>query len=619
MEKNIRYNEDAVYKLRRRKIALGEMTGEITGYPSIDMPWLKYYTEEQILTPIPHGLSAYEYMYEHNKEYQNNIALNYFGRKITFGELFEKIDSTAKALIANGVRENTIVSVSLPNIPEAVYLFYAISKIGAIANMIDPRTSKEGIKKYLQEVDSSTLIIVDSYYNKVKDFTSEGIIPNIISVSPAESLPLGLNYGYKAKQYIEGIKDKKRKIKLNPCDSTWSEFILQGKNITLPKVHEIPNRPFVIEHTGGTTGSPKGVVLTNENINSVTHQSILTGVDMQREHTWLNIMPTFIAYGVGMGLHLPLTIGMETILIPQFDPNKFDKLLYKHKPVHFVGAPSHWESVLRSKKLKNADLSYIIAPSVGGDTMDINLEQAANDFLKEHNCAYRINKGYGMTEVSGGVCSNNEATETLGNVGIPFINTVISIFDPETGEEKQYNQTGEICITGPNTMLEYFNNETETQSMLRIHEDGKVWVHSGDIGYMTEDGRLFIIDRMKRVIIRYDGFKIFPSQIERIVSSHPAVKECKVVGIADQEHTQGKYPKVHIVLNESSESQPEKIVFEIKKLCEDKLPEYCLPIGYKIRETLPLTGIGKIDYRSLEAEDEHIKNLPPGKTLKKTN
>lgn len=579
------------------------MNSNLTGKPSIDRPWLKYYTKEEKNTEIP-KMSAYEYLYHQNKKYLGRVALSYFDREITFNELFSKIEDTAKALEAYGINKGDIVSISLPNIPEVVYLFYAISKIGAIANMIDPRTSSEGIKNYVKEVNSDLLIVIDSYYNKVNTFVDDNLVKNIVAVSPAESLPFGLNLGYKAKEFIEELKDPSKKVVLNKDTLTWKKFMNNGKNyLGNTHIEYLPNRPLVIEHTGGTTGFAKGVILSNDNINSVAIQSVLTGIQMKREETWLDIMPTFIAYGVGMGLHLPLTIGMKTYLIPQFDAHKFGDLVYKYKANHMVFVPSYWESIINNKKLQNEDLSFIIAPTVGGDAMDPTLEKKANQFLKEHNCSSQVVKGYGMTEVCGGVSGTSERNNHEGSVGIPFVKTIISVFDPDTNEELSYNQEGEICMTGPNIMLGYYNNEEETKKVLRKHEDGRIWVHSGDIGYMKEDGSVYIVDRVKRMIIRYDGFKIFPSLIEKVISSHEAVESCKVVGIKDPEHAQGKLPKVHIVIRPEYIGNEKIIESQLRKLCATNLPEYVQPVDYKFRDVLPLTPIGKIDYRALERED----------------
>jgi len=575
----------------------------LTGYPSIDKPWLQYYNELAINAKMPKQ-TIYEYLVENNKNYPNRTALNYFNRKISYSELISNIDKAAKALIKHGVKEGDIVTISMPTLPETIYLFYAISKIGAISNMIDPRTSEEGIKDYVNEVESKLMIVVDVALPKVKNLKQTTTLQEIITVSPADSLPLGLNFGYKAKQFVESLKNKNQ-TKIDKSEFTnWKEFFNSGDDrFVYPKYTE--NKPVVIVHTGGTTGKPKGVVLTNDNVNCAAYQCQLAGYDFQRKHNWLNIMPPFIAYGIGNGLHLPLICGMEVILIPQFDPNKFDELLIKHKPNHMVGVPSHYGSIINSKKLEKEDLSYVIAPTVGGDKMEINLEEKTNQFLKERNCDYKVVKGYGMTEVNAAVaaCTSNE-TNDLGSVGIPFPQTIISIFDTETGKELGYNQNGEICITGPNTMLGYFKNETETNKILKKHDDGKIWVHSGDIGYMTEEGKLYIVDRIKRMIVRHDGFKLFPNIIEDVIASHPAVANCKVIGISDVEHSQGKLPKACIILKGGHLLNENQIRDEIILLCSEKLAEYSQPVEYEFRNSFPLTPIGKVDYLALELESE---------------
>lgn len=565
----------------------------LTGYPSIDKPWLKYYSEEALNARLP-TCTIYDYLYENNKDYRSRTALNYFGRKISYGALFKNIEKAAHALRQNGVGTGSIVTILMPTLPETVYLFYALGKIGAIGNMVDPRTSTDGIRDYIQEVGSELLIIVDVALPKVADILTQTTIKKVLVVSPANSLPPILRPLYKLKQ--------KKLPKASAICVSWKTFIAEGAAyIGATDAKYEKDRPVVIVHTGGTTGRPKGVVLTNENLNASALQGRLTGIDMQREHSWLNIMPPFIAYGVGNGLHLPLSVGMETILIPQFDPKKFDELLLKYRPNHMTGVPSHYGSIINSKKMKNEDLSYVIAPTVGGDSMDINLEQETNRFLQAHNCKYLVAKGYGMTEVAAGVtiCISNDCNQ-IGSVGIPLSHTTVSIFDMDTGEELTYNQQGEVCMTGPNTMLGYYKNPEATSEIIIRHKDGLDWVHSGDIGYMTEDGMLFIVDRMKRMIVRHDGFKVFPSLIEKYIAGHKAVKSCCVVGTPDKEHSQGKLPATYIVLNPEFAGQEEFVRKELVARCLRELPEYAQPTKYIFRASLPLTPIGKIDYRSLE-------------------
>lgn len=530
-------------------------------------------------------------MFSQNKNYMDMKALRYFEKSITYKEMFEEIERAKRVLSDLGIKSGDVVGVITVAIPEFVYIFYALDQIGAIQNMIDPRTSAEGINDYLEETSANHIIVLDILFPGIVNDIKCEKYKNIIFLSASDSLA-GI------KKYMLKLVNK-RKLNANILSKGIyynNLTINQAKREYKIEGHD-ENKCCVIIHTGGTTGSPKSVMLSDNNINALVWQSMHTENGMNRGESWLDIMPPFIAYGVGMGLHLPLSIGMETILIPQFDPFKFDDLIVKHRPNHMVGVPSYWNTIINSKRLNKMDLSYIVAPTVGGDTLDKNLEIKVNEFLKEHSSDWKITKGYGMTEVCAGVCGTSKAVNEIGSVGIPFVHCLISIFDPNTGEEQKYNQEGEICITGPNVMLGYYNNSEETNKILRLHPDGKKWIHSGDIGYMDENGSLFVLGRMKRMIIRYDGFKIFPVQIESVIRQNSSIKDATVVGIRDKSHSQGKLAYAFIVASTIDES---RLINEVSKMCEEQLPEYARPVGYEIIDEIPLTDIGKVDYRKLE-------------------
>ena len=567
---------------------------KLAGYPSIDKPWLKYYTEEAINAKLPE-CTIYEYLWESNKDYQVNVALNYFDRKITYGELFANIDKATKGYSALGLKSGDIVTVCAVTIPETIYSFYGLNRLGVVCNMVDPRTSAEGIREYIKEVNSKIVITIDVAYPKIVEAIKGTAVEKIVVISPADSLPQPKKFLFKAFKATKIPNDNKH-IK-------WNDLVALGKEIEPVIVAYKKNTPCVIVHTGGTTGIPKGVMLSNDNLNQSASQAINSAFDLKREHSWLNIMPPFIAYGVGNGLHVPLLVGMETILIPSFNPDKFADLLNKYHPNHMVGVPSHYGSIIHSSKMKNQDLSYVISPVVGGDAMDVSLEMETNQFFKKHNCDYPACKGYGMSEVAAGVstCFSHEINK-IGSVGIPLPHTIMAVFDIETGKELSYNQEGEICMTGPNTMVGYYNNPDETNNVVKKHDDGLMWVHSGDIGYIDEDGFVFIKDRMKRVIIRHDGFKVFPSLIEKTVDTNENVISNCAVGIADNSHSQGKLPIVFAVLKDGCNDDVVKR--ELFELCQRELPEYVQPVDFVFIDKMPLTPIGKVDYRALEKEAE---------------
>lgn len=571
---------------------LDRQTGQgLTGFPSIDKPWLKYYSQEAIHAPLPE-CSIYEYMRENNKDHIDSIAIDYFGNRIKYRTLFENIEKTAAAFSAIGVkRGDTVVIVSV-SLPEIIYSFYALNLIGAVSNLVDPRTSEKSIIDYINESNAKLLIMIDAACEKLDKIMSCSCAETAVIVSLADSL-----VGLKKLAY----RFKAGNGRVQSPHLCWSEFFTRGADKTVARVEHKKGDCCVIVHTGGTSGVPKGVMLSDYSLNATVVQCSLSGFNMHRGDRWLGIMPPFIAYGIGNGLHLPLCKGMTIILIPMFDPRKYDQLLLKHRPSHIVGVPSHYDSVIKSKMLKNIDLSFIISPVVGGDGVEINNEKRINAFLQNHNCKTNLIKGYGMTEICAAVCTTAKKDfNKLGSVGIPMTHSVISVFDPESGEELKCNETGEICMQGPHIMLAYCNNSSETESVLRRHADGSVWLHSGDLGYMDEDGCVFILGRIKRMIIRHDGFKVFPKHIESVIMTNPNIDKCCAVSIKDDAHSQGRLPYVFAVLKSNCHKAENEILKELKADCQLHLAEYAQPSEICFVEKLPLTAIGKVDYRELE-------------------
>ena len=592
--------EKKARNLYLRCLAKGDIQGPMTGYATIDKPWLKNYSEALINSDLPEN-SIYGYLKEKNKNNLDRVALEYFGNAITYRELFENIDRVSKSLWQLGVRRNDIVTVCLPTTPEMVYVFYALSKLGAVSNMIDPRKSSKEIYDYTNEVDSKLFIGVDLIQDKIIDIKNITSVNNVVIVTPYES------FQSLKKNIVKFIK----RVKINDKFFSWDNFIKVGCGIMSVVDDEYQNNKTVtIVHTGGTTGKSKGVKLSDDNINMCAYQCEYSGLDFKdisedNPGTWFDIMPPFIVYGVGNGLHLPLTMGKKVVLIPKFNPEKYDKMLLKYKPNYMAGVPSHYNYLLKSKKLDNVDLSFIKTPIVGGDKMDYTLEEEVNKFLKEHNCGSKIIKGYGMSEVDAAVsvCINNDVNK-FKSVGIPLSHTNIGIFDYVTGDEVQYNEYGEVRISGPNVMVGYFNNKAEEDKILH-HENNECIIYSSDRGKMDSDGTLFVTGRYKDMIVRHDGFKVYPSEIENVILANPAVSECKVVGIRNQTESQGELPIAYIILKNDI-SDKDMIINQIRKYCEDNLSEYSLPVEYKVIKEFPKTAIGKIDTNSLK-ERGHYK------------
>ena len=569
------------------------MTTQNPVYASQAKPWLKYYDQKFIDQTLP-ALSAFEYVCQRSKNHLNDTALEYYGRKFTYADLIVNVKKTAAALRGAGVKKGDIITVVSIMTPEIIALFYAADMMGATLNLVDPRYSVEGIREYIEEVDSHLLVCLNVVYERCRQAAKRTNVEKVIVLSPADSLPPVMAVGYKL------TTPDKNKYASNVI--RWKQFIKGGEGQSTAAEPYDPDHACVVVHTGGTTGSPKGVMLTDDCSNGIALQFQAYPKLFHRGQKLMNVMPPFIAYGFACGIHLPLVLGFTVIIIPNLDPAKLGSLVLKHKPEHMFGVPTHYQQLASDPKLRDKDLSFIINYAAGGDSLSRGAEQTVNDFLAAHGARYPIAKGYGMTEVSSAATVAAGLDNKPGSVGIPMVNTVVAAFEPGTDQELPIGQRGELCISGPCLMKGYYNKPEETAILLRRHPDGRVWAHTGDMGYLDEDGFVYLDSRIKRMIIRHDGFKVFPSMIENVVSRHPAVHQCSVVGCADKDHTQGRLPFVYIVLKSDTTAKKKQVIRELERMCAEELPEYVQPVAYKFISSMPMTPVGKVDYRQLEAD-----------------
>ena len=569
------------------------MTTQNPVYASQAKPWLKYYDQKFIDQTLP-ALSAFEYVCQRSKNHLNDTALEYYGRKFTYADLIVNVKKTAAALRGAGVKKGDIVTVVSIMTPEIIALFYAADMIGATLNLVDPRYSVEGIREYIEEVDSHLLVCLNVVYERCRQAAKRTNVEKVIVLSPADSLPPVMAVGYKL------TTPDKNKYASNVI--RWKQFIKGGEGQSTAAEPYDPDHACVVVHTGGTTGSPKGVMLTDDCFNGIALQFQAYPKLFHRGQKLMNVMPPFIAYGFACGIHLPLVLGFTVIIIPNLDPAKLGSLVLKHKPEHMFGVPTHYQQLAADPKLRDKDLSFIINYAAGGDSLSRGAEQTVNDFLAAHGARYPIAKGYGMTEVSSAATVAAGLDNKPGSVGIPMVNAVVAAFEPGTDQELPIGQRGELCISGPCLMKGYYNKPEETAILLRRHPDGRVWAHTGDMGYLDEDGFVYLDSRIKRMIIRHDGFKVFPSMIENVVSRHPAVHQCSVVGCADKDHVQGRLPFVYIVLKADTTAKKKQVIRELERMCAEELPEYVQPVAYKFISSMPMTPVGKVDYRQLEAD-----------------
>jgi len=566
---------------------------KLTGYPSIDKPWLKYYSEEEKTAYLP-ACTMYEYVLSRNQDNMARTAINYYGTNITYGQLFRQIDIAASALENIGVKAGDIVTICMINSPEAVSLLFALNKIGATANMVFGASPVEEIREQVQQTGSKVVFTVDAFQEKFLHINDDTSIETIVVCGMTQAMSVPMQIGAKL---FKGMKQ----IPL-PNDVrflSWKHFLKKSNGISATVSNA--DAPAVITYTGGTTGGSKGVLLSNRAILAVAHQYILSEKSLKRESTWAQLLPLFIAYGVTCSLLIPLAVGMKLIVrLPMSEP--LVEICKKFKPNHIIYGPAYWEALADTHEV--LDLSYLNAPISGGDKLHSPTEEKINSYLEERGCTYPIMNGYGMTEVGAAVSVNMTGMYKVGSVGIPFVQNIISAFDVDTGKELPYGEEGEICICTSSTMLGYLNNPEETANILRRHEDGLLWIHSGDLGHIDEDGFVYINGRLKRYMLRIgDGLhkKVFALYVEKIVLQHPAVRNCVVVPIDDAKEHQ---VPVAFILPEKNIEPTDSVLNEIRAYCEKELDKYHRPVKYYFIDKVPLTKVGKVDYRALEKEAE---------------
>ncbi len=572
---------------------------------SVEKPWMKHYTEDVRGLTNP-KTTAYRYMTESNANRLNEVAINYYGKKITHAELKKNIDATADAFAAAGVKQGDIVSFLSVATPETIYCIYALNKLGATANTIDPRMDVESIRRAVVESESKIFVVINVSYEKIVPIVDKINQELIIIVSPAQSLPF-------IKRVAMNIKVKTN-IPYSEKIVTYDTFLTKGKGTTAVEAPYKGDAVFSIPYTGGTTGFAKGVMITNDGANSTAFNFKYAGLDYEQGDSFLDIIPVFTSYGMCCGMHMPLSIGLVLIPIPKFDLSQYGKLYKTYKPNHSVSTPAFYETLMHSKEVQKMDLSFIKCLGSGGDTMNKGLEKKLNEFTKAHGMRYFISQGYGLSEASAAVSFCVNDIYKSGSVGIPSITITAGIFDEETGEELTYNKIGEVCIAGPSLMKGYYKRPEETANVLRQHDDGKLWLHTGDLGYIDEDGFIFIIGRIKRMITRFDGHKVFPVNIESLVSRHKEVNNCSAVGVADMDRTQGHYPVIFVEFDDCVEDKND-FCKKIYNECQALLEERGRPVAIVPIDKIPLTGSGKNDFRTLEKEYENFNYKEWNNTL----
>ena len=560
-------------------------------------------------------------------KYPNYYALEYYNNKITYKEFMKMIDDCARSLKAIGVQENDVISICMPNTPNALVMFYAVNMIGAVSNMIHPLSSEKEIELYLNKSDSSVILTIDFNYKKVLNIINNTKVSKVIVSSAGFDLKGLKKFFYLGKNtdVTKGVKkigEVFLKAFRNREVMSYKKFLQRGANYFEEHyVDKTGDDPAVILYSGGTSGTPKGIVLTNKNFNALAEGAHLMCDPAKAKDSILSIMPIFHGFGLGVCIHTPLYIGMKCILVPTFKANKLLKLIRKTRPNFFVGVPTLFEALYRTKNIKENDFSSINVLVSGGDVMPVEKLKKYNEFFQKYGSNAKIRVGYGLTEATAATCLVPNSNYKENSIGIPFPDTIYKIVKIGTTKEVDFLEDGEICISGPTIMKGYLEEEYETNNTLKVHKDGKIWLHTGDIGTMDKNGFIYFKSRLKRLIIS-SGYNIYPSYIEEIINKHEYVSSCTVVPVPHK--YRGEIVKAYIVLKREVKIC-EEVEEELKKYCQKYIAKYAMPKIFEFRKELPKTLVGKIAYTILEEEskisvenDIKIKELKiKGKNKKK--
>lgn len=546
--------------------------------------------------------TMYEAVADAASRFESENAITYFNLTLTYAELMAEIDRASKALKADGFMPKDVITICLPNIPQAVILFYAVNRMGGICNMMHPLSPAAEIVKNMKRTNSRVLFILDAQRKKLGSDLEDNHIRRIVPCSAATYMDRLTATLFKLK-YARRIG----RIPTGEPYLSFPDLLAKADGQGYPQVYSRPVRsPAVYLHSGGTTGEPKTIVLSDYQFNALAVQGPgIVGesnapVDMRR-HSHIAILPFFHGFGLAIGLHMMLSLGIRIVLVPKFTPGDFAHVVKKHRPTILAGVPTLFTGMIRAKKLRKADLSHLRHVFCGGDLLTPELRRRFETFLQAHGADIRVREGYGLTET----VTVNTVNPFLGNkegtVGLALSDMYLKICSLENGEPLPAGEHGEICVTGPTVMLGYLNDSEATKHTLRMHDDGLTWVHTGDLGYLDNEGYLVFLQRLKR-IIKVSGVPVFPSEIEKLAEQIPGVKAVAAVSMPHPY----KMEVVCLFVVKTADAEADALTAAIQERIEKEMLIYAKPAAIRYLDALPETLVGKVDVLELEKKARAI-------------
>ena len=532
----------------------------------------------------------YDAVYEASCKWPHNIALEYFDNQITYRELIKKINKVASALKTIGAEKGDRITVCMPNTPEAIYMLYAINEIGAVANMVHPLSSEKEIEEYLNQSESKIMLCVDISYPKVEAIIKNTEVEKVVVVSPTRSMNFVVRLVYKL------TKGRKNHIKKGQRVMTWDQLMFKAnKFIGNPHARVNSEDDAIIMYSGGTTGKPKGIILSNLNFNAqALGAKYLVPELFKTDYSFMAFLPNFHAFGFGCCIHMPLYFGARTFLIPQFNPKKFKKYITKYKVTTLIGVPTVFDYLTKIKFKKDAlkNVKFVVS---GGDMISVANKEKINDFLKAHGSKAVVENGYGLTEASGGfIFSPKGVAKESDTIGYPLPDNEVIIMDLNTKKEADLGEDGEILVRGLSVMKGYLNKPKETKEAF-ITVNNKEFLRTGDIGYIDKRGVVHFRTRLKRIIIS-NGYNIYPANIEEVTLKCKLIDSCVAIGKEDK--LRGEKVVVFAVLKEGANER--SVRKEVANIYRKYLAKYEIPREIRFIDELPKTKLAKVDFKALE-------------------
>ena len=576
---------------------------KITGYPSIDKPWESFYNGVEKRS-IFLDTTPYQGLVKNNSNYCNESALEYFGADIRFGDMIKSIDGVSKSLEEYGVKKGDFVTICSTTTPEVIYAFYAISKIGAVANVISPFYTPEELTARINECDSKVVIIVDKFLPKFKECLNKDKRKNIIVLPMMNSSVLR----FVSKQYrIDG--------KTN--ETAWKKFIKDGvqRQDSIVDPYEA-KKPQAMVYSSGTTGASKGILLSVDSFQKLVNAYGNSGFDTSRKQKVYQNIPPWHSTGLSLGINFPLSFGVKVCIDPRFDHDVFIKNVLKFKPEYILTNTSMYQGFTFEKSLKRLEgksLAFLKYPVEGGEPLTEKDIENIEGVFQAHGSNARLLNGYGECECGATVTTDitsHKFSNAASGIPLPDITTV-AIFDDEF-QELKYGQRGNILVKTEIGMIEYFNNTDATNEFFYNDNKGERWSKTGDIGYMNEDGSLVVLGRKSDFSI-IDNKKIYNFDVERAVLSSDKVKLCEV-----QTHPNDENKLVaHIVWENDIKSilkqKPEKQMEYFKEVQAVvmrvmNVPE-AIPYSFCIRDSFPSAHSGKRDIKFIKSNVEGLVEI----------